>query len=110
MALILKTWPLCTGAKLNLGNRVLGEKEKNNFIALPGKGGHSRLVSLKTVYHNPGEFVEEFYSNGSRVGLLIRLGYVQGLHSFNLVSGNLLMSFSGSFNLASGGLLWSEEC
>ena len=45
-----------------------------------------------------------FSSNGSRVGLLIRLGCEQGLHSFNLISGDLLilMSFSGSSNLASG--------
>ena len=39
---------------------------------------------------NPGGFGEEFYSNGSKVGLLIILGCVQGLHSFNLVSGDLL--------------------
>ena len=36
--LMLKFWPLYTGAKLNLGDRVLGEVEKNSFIALPGKG------------------------------------------------------------------------
>ena len=35
---------------------------------------------------------------------------MQGLHSFNLVSGNLLVNFSGPFNLASDGLLWKEEC
>ena len=34
---MLKTWPLCTGAKLNFGDRVLGEAEKSSFIALPGK-------------------------------------------------------------------------
>jgi len=28
-------------------DRVLGEVEKNNFIALPGKGGHSRLLTQK---------------------------------------------------------------
>ena len=33
--------PLCTGAQLNLGDRVLGEVGKYNFIALPSKGGHS---------------------------------------------------------------------
>ena len=44
------------------------------------------------------------------MGLLIKLGCVQGLHSFNLASGNVLMSLSGYFNLASGGLLWNEEC
>ena len=109
---MLKTQPLCTGAKLNLRDRVLGRVGKNSFIALPGKGGHSGLVPLKTACPIPGGFGEEFYSSGTRVGLLIRLGCVQGLHSFNLVSGDLLilMSFSGSFNLASGGLLWNEEC
>ena len=107
---MLKTQPLCTGAKSNLGDRVWGEVEKNSFIALPGIGRHSGLVPLKTVCSNPGGFGEEFYSNCSRLGLLIRLECVQGQHSFNLVSGGLLMSFSGSFNLASGGLLWNEEC
>ena len=36
--------PLCTCAWLDLGDRVLGEVGRNNFIALPGKGGHSRLM------------------------------------------------------------------
>ena len=67
--------------------------EKNSFVTLPGKGGHSRLLPLKTVSH-PGGFGKEFYSNGSRAGLLIRLGCVQGLYFFNLISGNLLMSCS----------------
>ena len=48
---------------------------------------------------DPGALGEEFYSNDSRVRLLIRLGCVQSLHSFNLVRGGLLMSFSGSVNL-----------
>ena len=38
MKVILKAWPLCTSAKSNLGNRVLGEIKKNSFIALPGNG------------------------------------------------------------------------
>ena len=33
-----KTRPLYAGAESNLGDRVLGEVEKNRFIALPGKG------------------------------------------------------------------------
>ena len=65
--------------KSNLRDRALGEVEKNSFIALPGKGGHSRLLPSKTMCPNPGEFGEEFYGNGSRVGLLIRLGCGQGL-------------------------------
>ena len=35
-----KSRPLCTGAESNLRDRLLGEVEKNSFIALPGKGGH----------------------------------------------------------------------
>ena len=48
MILILKTQPLCTSAELNLRGRVLGEVEKNSFIALPGKGGHRGLLPRKT--------------------------------------------------------------
>ena len=33
--------------KSNLGDRVLGEVEKNSFIVLPGKGDHSRLMPSK---------------------------------------------------------------
>ena len=43
--MILKTWPLCTSVESNLRDRVLGEVEKNSFIALPGKGGHSSYLS-----------------------------------------------------------------
>ena len=68
--LMPKTQLLSTGAELNLGNRVLGETEKNNFISFAGKGVHSELMPLKTVCPNQGEFGEEFYSNASRVGLL----------------------------------------
>ena len=63
---------------LNLRDRVLDEVEKNSFIALPGKGGHSRLMPLKTVCPNPGRFGEGFYSNGSRAGLLIRIRVCAG--------------------------------
>ena len=42
--LVPKTPPWCTGAESNLGDRVLGEIERKSFTALPGKGGHSRLV------------------------------------------------------------------
>ena len=86
--MMLKARLLCTGAVLNLGDRVLGEVEKNSFIALPGKRG-TEGTCPKKLCPNLGGFEEEFYSNGSRVGLLIRLGCVQGLHSSNLVSGNL---------------------
>ena len=61
-----------------LRDRVLGEVEKNSFIALPGKGGDSRLLPSKTVGPNPGGFSEEFYNNGSRPGLLIRIRVYAG--------------------------------
>ena len=96
---MLKTRPLCIGAESSLRDRVLGEVEKDSFIALPGKGRHRRLLLSKTMCSNLGGFGKEFYSNHSRVELLIRLGCVQGLYYFNLVSDNL-MSFCGSFNLA----------
>ena len=44
---MLRAWPLCTSAELNLGDRVLGEVEKNSFVALPGRGGYSRFLPLK---------------------------------------------------------------
>ena len=82
-----KARPLCTSVELNLTNRVSGEAEKNSCIALPSKAGYSRLLPSKTMCPNLGGFDQEFYSNSSRVGLLKRLGCVQGLHSLNLVSG-----------------------
>ena len=80
LVLMPKAQPLSTGVESSLGNRVLGEVEKNSFIVLPGKGEHSRSLTLKTMCPNPGGFDGEFYSNGSRVGLLIRLGCMLGLH------------------------------
>ena len=60
---MLKTQPLNTSADLNLGDRVLGEVEKNSFIAFPGRGGHSRLMLLKNyVAHLRG--LEEFNTKG----------------------------------------------
>ena len=56
---------LYTGVKSNLGDRVLGEVEKDSFITLPGKGGHRRFLSQKTL--SPlAEDSEKFYSNGSK--------------------------------------------
>ena len=42
-----KSGPWTPSTKLNLGDRVLGEVEKNSFCALPGKEGHSGLTSSK---------------------------------------------------------------
>ena len=95
--------PLRTDAELNLRDRVVGDVEKNSFIALPGKGGQIGLLPLKPKCLNWEDLMRNFIAKIQRWGCK-RLGCVQGLYFFNLVSGNLLMSFSGSFNVASGGL------
>ena len=68
-----KSQPLCTGAELNLKDRVLGEVEKNNFIVLPGTGGHSGLMTSKTVCPHPGDLVRIFIAQVQRVRLIIRI-------------------------------------
>ena len=57
---MLKTQPLCTGAKSNLGDRALGEVEKNSFIDLPGKGGYSRLMPSKLCVPTQEDLVRSF--------------------------------------------------
>ena len=44
-ALVAETWPRSIVAQEKCGDRVLGDGEHRSFIALPGKGGHSRLMS-----------------------------------------------------------------
>ena len=51
---------LCTGAESNLGDIVLGEVEKDSFIALPGKGGHSGLLPSKTMCPNQEDVMRCF--------------------------------------------------
>ena len=38
---------LYSSAEYKHGGRVLGEGEKDSFVALPGKGGHSRQRLLR---------------------------------------------------------------
>ena len=57
----MKAQPLCTPVPNRISEvRVLGEIEKNSFIALPGKGGHSGLLPSKTVCPNQGSLVRSF--------------------------------------------------
>ena len=63
----------CAPVPNQIKDRVLSEVEKNSFIALPGKGGHSGLVPSKIVCPNLEGFGEVFHRNGSRAGLLIRI-------------------------------------
>ena len=60
---------LASGHWCWIRDTVLGEVENNSFIALPGKGGCRRLMPSKLCLG----FGEEFDSNDSRVGLLIRI-------------------------------------
>ena len=72
-----------------LKRRVLGRVEKNSFIAFQAKGDTAGSCPSKALCPHLRGFSEESYSNGSGLGLLKRLGSVQGLYSFNMVSGNL---------------------
>ena len=42
--LMRKSTSLCTGAKSNLRDRVLGKVEKDSFITMPGKGVHREIL------------------------------------------------------------------
>ena len=53
MIMMPKAWPLCASAELNLADSVLGEVEKDSFITVPGKRGHSRLLSQETMRPKP---------------------------------------------------------
>ena len=74
---MLKTQPLNTSADLNLGDRVLGEVEKNTFIALPGKGEHRDSCHSKLCPNQGGGGGAGGWE-GSRVGLLIRMQVCAG--------------------------------
>ena len=76
------------------------------FIALPGKGGHSGLLPLKTMSPNAGEFYEEFYIKGSRVGLLTGLGCIQSLWTLDLISDGKSLMFNSWVSL--GPLIFSS--
>ena len=54
MGIDVETRPLYISSKNNLGDKVLGEVEKDSFNALPGKGGHSGRRPTKNM-SQPGE-------------------------------------------------------
>ena len=82
-------------------HRILGAVVKNKSITLPGQGEHSERLPLKAVCPSLGGFVRSFIAMVQRGDVLTRVRVYKGLYSINLVSGNLLMHFSGSFNLTS---------
>ena len=86
--LMQKVQPLCAPLLNRILETVLGEVVKNSFLLCQAKRDTegSSLEMLLT----PGAFDEEFYGNSSRVGVLSRLGCVQGLRWSGLL---ILMSF-----------------
>ena len=78
--LMPKTRPLCTGAELNLGDRVVGEVlERIALLLCQAKGGIAGSCLKNCVSQPGGGFGEEFYSSGSRAGLLIMIRVCAGL-------------------------------
>ena len=58
--MIPKVWPLCSDAKLNLGDRVLGETEKNSFDTLLAKGGQSEFCAPQNCVPNQKDLMRSF--------------------------------------------------
>ena len=58
--LMPKTQPLCISTELNLRDRVLSKVEKNNFIALLGKGRHIGLMPQKLCVPTWKDLVKSF--------------------------------------------------
>ena len=86
---------------------MLGEVEKNSFVALQDKGEHNRLCPSKPCIL-PGRIWWPILQQWFKVVDKIRVCARPAL--LNLASNNPLMSFSSSFTLISGALLWNEEC
>ena len=62
-----------------------GWRRKESFIALPGEEGHSSLLP-STMCPNLGRgFDKGICNSGSKVELLIRWDWLQGLHFLNLI-------------------------
>ena len=110
-ATVLKAWPAemdgqgppwpgaapWVGVKLNstsvlqhwsyLRDRVWGEVDKNNFIALPGKGGHSRLMSSTTCPNLEWEVRSSIGISGSG-NFMVQEGVISLLTFFWLICGD----------------------
>ena len=68
--LIPKVRPLYTPVqKSNLGDRVLGEVEKDSFVTLPGKGGHIGFCLRKLCVLTQEDLMRGFITMVQRWGL-----------------------------------------
>ena len=64
---VARIWPLSATAELKCRDGVLGNRGKNSFIALPGKGGSQPANALKTVSPSPWKGLWEFlYLKGGK--------------------------------------------
>lgn len=63
-----ETQPLCTGAKLNLRDRVLDGVERNSSTVLPGKVGCKGIMPCKGCVSQPGDLVGSFTAVVPRQG------------------------------------------
>ena len=57
---MLKARPLGTSAESNFRDGILVEVEKNRFIALPDKEGHSRLLPSRLCVPTQEDLVKSF--------------------------------------------------
>ena len=85
--LVAGIWPLSASAELKCRDRVLGKREKNSFIALPGKGGSQQATALKTGPPIRKNW-EEFYSKKEKNRLSHR-NQDWNKHAFFFLWGNL---------------------
>ena len=72
---------LYTGAESNLGDRVLGEVEKDSFITLPGKGGEHNRVVPQVLCLTPWGIGRGLIVGARGQGYVIRIKAVTVLHS-----------------------------
>ena len=94
-----KFQPLCTSAEWNLGDRVLDEV-KRVFYCFARQRGTQWATALKNCV-STWEDLMSYIATVQVMRLLIGFACVQGLHSSNLVTGNLLGELL--WFLASGG-------
>ena len=68
---ISATWeaPLYTDGELNPRDKILGETEKDSFIALQGKGSHTGLPPWKLCVSTPENLMRVFITVGQMLGL-----------------------------------------
>ena len=78
--MMLRALPLCSGAKLNLRDRILGEGGKSSFVPLQSKEGRSgHIVPLKNCVSQPPRGISwGVLSRGSRGKMLIRIWMYAG--------------------------------